>query len=394
LISGAGIAGPALAHWLLLHGFQPTLVERAPRPRAGGYVIDFWGVGYDIVEEMGLLPAVLQAGYQMREVRVVNARGRRISSLDAELFRAATVGRYTSISRGALAGILFASVEKRAEVSFGDAVTALTQSAEGVLVHFERAPARRFDLVVGADGLHSAVRRLTFGDEQRFEKSLGYNVAVFEAQGYRPRDEGVYVAYARPGAQIARFCLRDDRTTFQLVVADRDAVVDGHDSRAVRSYLRERFGGAGWECDRILERLEESEELYFDRVSQIRMPRWSKGRVALVGDAAYAPSLLAGQGAALAIIGAYVLAGELARGGPCERAFARYESRLYAFMRRKQTSAEGVAATFAPRTQIGVTLRNQLMKALALPRVAKLVLRSNLLDRIELPKYGAEQVSD
>jgi 2-polyprenyl-6-methoxyphenol hydroxylase-like FAD-dependent oxidoreductase len=394
LISGAGIAGPALAYWLLQHGFQPTLVERAPRPRTGGYVIDFWGIGYDLVEKMGLLPAVLQAGYQLREVRVVDARGRRISSLDAELFRAATVGRYTSISRGALAGILFAAIEQRAEVLFGDTVAALTQRADGVDVEFEHAPARRFDLVVGADGLHSTVRQLTFGSEQQFEKFLGYNVAVFEAQGYRPRDEDIYVAYARPGRQIARFTLREDRTTFLLINADRDAPVDGRDTRAVRRYLRERFGGAGWECDQILQRLSDTEEVYFDRVSQIRLPHWWKGRVALVGDAAYGPSLLAGQGAALAIIGAYVLAGELARSGDSERAFARYESTLYGFMRRKQAGAEGVGAAFAPRTRLGVLLRNQLMKGLALTGVAKLALRSSLLDRIQLPDYERSRSLD
>ncbi len=391
LISGAGIAGPALAYWLLQHGLQPTLVERAPRPRTGGYIIDFWGLGYDIVEKMGLLPAVLQAGYQLGEVRIVNARGRRVSHLNAEVFRAATVGRYTSISRGELAGILFSAVETRAEVLFNEGVTALAEDAGGVLVSFERSPSRRFDVVVGADGLHSTVRRLTFGPEQRFEKFLGYNVAVFRARGYRPRDEGIYVAYARPGSQIARFSLRDDRTVFLLITADHETQIESHDSEAVRRYLYQRFDSPDWECRQILESLEGCEDLYFDRVSQIRMPHWWKGRVALVGDAAYAPSLLAGQGAALAVIGAYVLAGELSRAGSAEQALARYESVLGPFLRNKQVAAEGVAATFAPRTRLGIFVRNQMVKALGLPLVAKLVLRYNLLDRITLPDYEARR---
>ncbi|HTV24698.1 MAG TPA: FAD-binding domain [Polyangiaceae bacterium] len=388
LISGAGIAGPALAFWLLRHGLSPTLVERAPRPRRGGYIIDCWGVGYDIVEKMGLLPAVLAAGYQLREVRVVNSRGRRVSSMDAAVFRAATVGRYTSIPRGELARILYESLDGRAEVIFGDSISALEPADDGVCVHFEGERSRRFDLVVGADGLHSAVRRLAWGAEQRYEKFLGYNVAAFSLLGYRPREEGVYVAYARPGRQIARFALRGDRTMFLCVVADGSGeAIDAHDPRAIEDYLSRHFAGAGWECDAILRQFATSDDPYLDRVSQIRMPQWSKGCIALLGDAAYAPSLLAGQGAALAIIGAYVLAGELARDDGVKRALARYESELHSFMLKKQMAAQGVAGSFAPKTRLGVILRNQMLRAFALPGVAQLVLRSNLLDRIQLRDY-------
>jgi 2-polyprenyl-6-methoxyphenol hydroxylase-like FAD-dependent oxidoreductase len=223
LISGIGIAGPALAHWLLRHGFAPTLVERAPQLRTGGYVIDFWGAGYDIAEEVGLMPEILRAGYRIREVRLVDARGRRVGGFDADAFRAATLGRFTTLPRGELGRILYGAVAGKAETLFGDSVTCLEEDTDGVRVRFEHGVPRRFDLVIGADGLHSAVRALTFGPESRFEKFLAFVVAAFEIHGYRPRDENVYVAHAVPGRQIARFAMRDDGTMILVVVADGES---------------------------------------------------------------------------------------------------------------------------------------------------------------------------
>ena len=389
LISGLGIAGPALAHWLLRYGFSPTLVERAPAPRAEGYVIDFWGVGYDIVDEMGLLPEVLAAGYQLRELRLVGSRGERVGGFDAGVFGKATNGRYTSLPRGALSAILYRSIAQRVETLFGNSIIALEQDSDGVLAHFERESPRRFDLVVGADGLHSAVRKLVFGEEPAFERSLGYTVAAFETVGYRPRDEDVYVSHAAPGRQVARFSMRDDRTMFLLVVADPQAqAVDPGDTAANRRYIHERFASVQWECPQILAEMDRCDEVYFDRVSQIRMDRWSKGRVALVGDAAFAPSLLAGQGSALAIIGAYVLAGELSRAARPEDAFAAYEATLRPFLVQKQDAAERFASSFAPATQLGISLRNLITKAMGFAPVAKLAIGTTLRDDIELPNYA------
>ena len=209
---------------------------------------------------------------------------------------------------------------------------------------------------MGADGLHSNVRRLTFGAESSFEKFLGYSVAAFEAIGYPQREDDVYVNYSTPGKQVGRLSLRNDRTLFLFVFADeRGDLIDADDTESKRKCLRAQFGDLGWECPQILAAMESCEELYFDRVSQIRMNTWSKGRVGLIGDAAFCPSLLAGQGCALAMIAAYVLAGELGRSrNSPENALLRYQERLRDFMLAKQIAAEKFATSFTPKTRWGL----------------------------------------
>jgi 2-polyprenyl-6-methoxyphenol hydroxylase-like FAD-dependent oxidoreductase len=384
-----GIAGPTLANWVLRFGFAPTIVERAPTLRTEGYMIDFWGAGYDVAVKMGLLDAVTNAGYRVREVRIVDQRGRRAGGFDAEVFRAATRGRFTSLPRGDLSAILAHSIEGHAEVLLGESIVELEQGDDGVLASFERAPARRFDLVIGADGLHSRVRELVFGPEAGFERYLGYTVAAFTIPGYRPRTEDVYFVYAEPGREIMQFAMRNDQTMFLIILVDEDRVeASPNDLAAQKAYLERRCAGMGWECRRILETMAGCDHLYVDRVSQIHMPCWSKHRVALVGDAAFAPSLLAGQGSALAMVGAYVLAGELSRHASPAVAFRRYEHQLRAFVDEKQTAAARLAHSFVPRTRLGIFLRNQITKALVLPSLAKLVLGPSLTDKIALPDFG------
>jgi 2-polyprenyl-6-methoxyphenol hydroxylase-like FAD-dependent oxidoreductase len=390
LISGAGIAGPSLAYWLSVYGVKSTLIERAPQLRTGGYAIDFWGLGFDIAERMGILPDLRRDGYNIKELRIVNAQGRRIGGFNVDIFRQAAHGRYVTIPRADLAKNIYRKVGGRCETIFGDSIAGIQQDTHGVDVAFERAPSRRFDVVIGADGLHSIVRKLTFGEENHCEKFLGYSVAAFEVTGYRPRDEDIYINYSTPGKQVGRLSLRNDRTLFLFVFADeREDVIDSDDTESQREELGTQFGNLGWECPRILAAMESCPELYFDRVSQIRMDTWFKGRVGLIGDAAFCPSLLAGQGSALAMIAAYVLAGELGRtpNSP-EQALTRYQELLYSFMLAKQQAAEKFASSFTPKTRWGLFLRNQITKAFAIPFVAKLVMGGSLLDRIDLPDYS------
>jgi len=387
LISGAGIAGPTLAFWLRMGGFEPTLIERAPALRSGGYVIDFWGLGYDIAERAGLAGDIDRVGYHMRELRVVDDRGGRVAGFGTKVFRELTGGRYVTLGRSDLSRLLFEKVNRTTETIFGNEIVGLEERGDHVRVQLKHGGDRQYDLVVGADGLHSQVRKLAFGPQCRFEKKLGYVVAAFEVQGYRPRDDDVYVMYAQPGRMLGRFTLHDDRTLFLFVFsADCGSLPAGLDQQ--KDLLRTRYAEGKWECPRILDELNHTHELYFDSVSQIRMDRWSKGRVALLGDAAFCVSLLAGQGSALAITSAYVLAGELSRAdGRYEEAFGKYEALLRPYIGNKQRGAERFAAAFAPRTRWGLWFRNQVIRAFAIPELAKLVVGNEIIDRLQLPDY-------
>jgi 2-polyprenyl-6-methoxyphenol hydroxylase-like FAD-dependent oxidoreductase len=389
LISGAGIAGPTLAFWLKAAGLEPTLVERAPALRSGGYVIDFWGRGYDIAERMGLLRDINRVGYHMREMRIVNGRGERVAGFGTRVFDELTGGRFVTLARSDLSRLLFATVENGTKIMFGDEIVALQERWDGVQVQFKHAAECRFDLVIGADGLHSTVRRLTFGAQDRFERRLGYCVAAFEVRGYRPRDDNIYVMYGAPGRMLGRVALHDDRTLFLFVFAVNGKRVPQHmDVPAQKTLLRATFADGQWECGRVLAELDDTPDLYFDHVSQISMENWSKGRIALVGDAAFCPSLLAGQGSALAMTAAYILAGEfVAAGGRHEAAFAGYERLLRGFIESKQRAAAGFAGAFAPRTRFGLFFRNQVVRAFAIPGLARLALGREITDTLQLPDY-------
>ena len=389
LISGAGIGGPTLAFWLQAAGFEPTLIEHAATLRTGGYVIDFWGLGYDIAERMGLAGDIERIGYHIREMRIVDDRGERVTGFGTKIFRELTGGRFVTLGRSDMSRLLFEKIKGTTEVIFDEEIIGLQACADHMGVQFRHAGERRFDLVIGADGLHSNVRRLVFGPQDRFEKQLGYVVAAFEVRGYRPRHEDVYVIYGQPSRMLGRFALHDDRTLFLFVfTADIDPLGPMLDLPAQKAMLRGKFGDGKWECQHILEALDRTQDLYFDRVSQIKMKSWSKGRVALIGDAAFCVSLMAGQGSALAMTAAYVLAGELGKaGGRHEEAFGNYERLLRAYIGSKQKVAERFASTFAPKTRWGLFLRNQVIKAFAIPGLARLAFGRDLIDSLQLPDY-------
>ena len=391
MISGAGIAGPTLAYWLAHYGIQSTIVESAAKLRTGGYIIDFWGAGFEIAERMGLADELRSKGYMLREVRVVDANGKRLASFPAESFARIAQGRYLSLPRGELAASIFGKLGSDVETIFGDSIAGIEQNDKCVRATFESGSEREFDLVVGADGLHSRVRKVVFGEENRFEKYLGIKAAAFEAEGYRPRDELVYVMYTQVGQQIARFSMRDDRTMFFVTFADDDPAIPAN-PEAQKELLRKRFSSSGWESPQILQALEKSGDLYFDRVSQIKMDSrqglWSEGRVTLAGDAAFCISLLGGQGSALAMVAAYILAGQLHRAqGDYAAAFARYQALFGPFIRKKQKAALGFAGTFAPKSKFSLFVRNQMFNLMAIPWVVDWVMGRGFADKIALPRY-------
>jgi 2-polyprenyl-6-methoxyphenol hydroxylase-like FAD-dependent oxidoreductase len=390
VVSGAGIAGPTLAYWLTHTGHDVLLVERAPALRTGGYVVDFWGAGYEIAEKMGLRSRVMDMGYQVREVRFVDRQGRTVGSFSAGVFRGLLNGRFTSLRRSDLSAAISSALTGSVDTIFGDSMTALDERDGGVRVLFEHAPPQQVDLVIGADGLHSRTRQFAFGPESNFEAALGYHVAAFELEGYQPRDELVYVSHAVPGRQISRFAMRGDKTLFLFVFRDEYlAALDTQQALDPTVVLNRVFGDVGWECPQILAALPTVPDVYFDSVSQIRMDHWSHGRTALVGDAAACVSLLAGEGTGLAMAEAYVLAGTLHRhSGDYRQAFAEYERTLLPLLRRKQASAAKFASSFVPKTSVGIAFRNRVTRLLRIPFIAEYFIGRDLRDDLALPDYG------
>ncbi len=389
-INGTGVAGPTLAWWLKRYGHDPVLFEQAPKLRIGVYVIDFWGVGFDVAEKMELLPALYEKGYVMESLRMVNRHGRKTTGLDVGVFRALTNNRYMSIARGDIASTIFLQCEG-VTCRFGVSVTGIEQRADGVTAQLSDGSEERFDLVVGADGLHSHIRTLAFGAQAQFERPLGYYVSAFHLPGYQPRDELVYVTHTVPKRQVARISLRDDLTVFLFIcraeLVDRQPTTES-DEKAV---LRDVFGDMRWEVPRILDRMDEVTDIYFDRVSQIRMDHWTNGRVALLGDAAACASLLAGEGTGLAMTEAYVLAGELQRAaGDHTMAFQNYETKLRQFLAQKQDSALSFAGFLAPKNRLGLVLRDLATNLSTVPLLAKLLVGRTLRDGFALPDYSGK----
>jgi 2-polyprenyl-6-methoxyphenol hydroxylase-like FAD-dependent oxidoreductase len=364
-----------------------VLFEKAPILRTGGYLIDFWGLGYEIAERMGILPTLLRRCYEMERMRMVDGNGREEAAVDVTLMREFLHGRFISLSRADLSDALFGACDG-IPAHFGVSVTAIEQAANGVVATLSDGRSERFDLLVGADGLHSQVRKLIFGSEARFERFLDCYVAAFRISGYPHRDELTYVSHTVPKRQVARVALRHDETLVLFVcragLFDRDP---GPEQQ--RAALRLAFGDMKWEVPALLDQMDEADNLYFDRVSQIHLPNWCSGRVCVLGDAAACPSLLAGEGTGLAMTEAYVLAGEIHRNkGDFVQAFATYESRLRSFVTSKQNGAIWFRGFFAPRTALSLAVRNIALKAISIRSLEKWLVARSLHDDLELPEYA------
>ncbi len=389
-IQGAGIAGTALACWLGKLGHEVLLVERAPKLRTGGFVLNLWGIGYDTLERMGLLQHLLERQHVSDELRMVDRSGRTRGGYPSSVLLKLARGRMATLARTDIAAAIHASLDPRVETLFGDTVTAIDDDGTRVRLSFEQAPAREVDLLIGADGLHSRVRQLVFGPDTRFEYPMGCHVASFEVADYPHRDGSTYVAHTAPGRYVARFPLNDGRMLFFVLLRDEHLAERRIDDLAGRkAAVAAALDGIGWESEAVVQAMDTSGEIYFDSISQIRMDAWTQGRVALLGDAAACPSLIAGEGAGLALAAAYVLAGELHRhGSDCATALARYQSLLKAVIARKQKQAEGLVPSFVPRTALGVRLRDYATLLMRLPVFPRILMGRYFHDEMALPDYG------
>jgi 2-polyprenyl-6-methoxyphenol hydroxylase-like FAD-dependent oxidoreductase len=364
LISGASIAGPALAYWLSRHGFHPTVVEQAPALREGGYKVDIRGVAIDVAERMGILGDIRQASTNMRGVTFVNRANKPIATLPADFLEGRT-DRDDEIMRGDLARILYERTHTTVEYLFGNSITALTQGDDGVKVTFERSAPRTFDLVVGADGLHSNVRALTFGDESQFIRHLGAYISIFSTPNFLHLDHWE-LYYNAPGKLACIYSARENTEARGLFIFNSPPLpYSRHDSRQQKQLLADTFARDEWQIPRLLKTAWNASDFYFDSISLIQMGRWSIDRTVLLGDAAYCASPASGQGTSLALVGAYVLAGELAEAsGDHHTAFARYESMMRGYVKVNQEFGIGAIKGFTPRTRTQVWLQNQMLRML------------------------------
>ncbi|MGV9600123.1 FAD-dependent monooxygenase [Streptosporangium sandarakinum] len=348
LISGASIAGPALAYWLTRYGYAVTVVERAPSLRPGGQAVDFKGEAQlSVLRRMGILEEVRRHQTGGTDQDIVDAAGRRLAVLPGEF-----TGGDVEILRGDLSALLYERTASRCEYVFGDSITSLTETADGVHVTFERGAPRTFDLVVGADGIHSNVRRLAFGPESEYVRFLGYYYALADLGA----DLGAGM-YNEPGRMVS---LGGPKSPAFFVFASPPIDYDRYDVEAQKRILIDAYRGAGWRVPEILTRLPHARELYLDSISRVHIDRYASGRVVLLGDAAYG-NTLGGFGTGLAVVGAYVLAGELALAGGDHRAgFRGYEEKLRGYAK---VAGKGDAGAFlAPPTRGRIRMRNWMFR--------------------------------
>ncbi|RST08679.1 FAD-dependent oxidoreductase [Streptomyces sp. WAC07149] len=345
LISGGSVAGPALAYWLHRHGLTPTIVERAPHLRDGGYAVDFRGEALDALDRMGLLQQIEALDTQMGDATMVDAAGRPYATLPAAIFAGDL-----EVLKGDLTRMLYEATRKDVEYVFGDSIASLDQDENGVHVTFERGAPRRFDLVVGADGLHSRTRALAFGPEEQYVRHLGIYTAIFNLDNYLGLKNTGHL-YAAPGKAANIFTARantEARAAFHFAADHLE--YDRRDTAAHKRIVAERFADEGWEVSRLLKEMDAAQEFFFDSNAQVEMDSWSSGRVVLLGDAGYCAGPTSGRGTSQALIGAYLLAGELAaREGDHTAAFAAYEQQMRPYVAEHQAlGREGAERFFMP----------------------------------------------
>jgi 2-polyprenyl-6-methoxyphenol hydroxylase-like FAD-dependent oxidoreductase len=390
LISGASITGPTLAFWLHQYGFKPTIVEIGQSLRPGGHAVDIRGVAQEVVERMGILDQIRARNVDERGFAGVDKDNKITYTMSVDAFDGKGIVADVEIMRGDLSEILYDATAPYTEYIFGDRITALHQDADGVQVTFASGLVKRFDLVIGADGVHSGVRALAFGADADYVRNLGAYTAYFtvpdpgdlENWFYMYNAPGGLVAAIRPergGAAKAMFSFRTDKLDY-----------DRRDIDSQKRLLANTFGNAGWRSQDLLKAMWEAPDFYFDGICVVNCPKWSKGRVAIVGDAAYCGSPLTGLSTATSIVGAYVLAGELAASpSDHEAAFARYQEEMTPYVKQCKELPPGGVGGYAPMSGFMIRLRAMSMRSMTRwPMRQMLAKQFNKADLITLKQYA------
>lgn len=391
LISGASIAGPAAAYWLHRNGFQPTVVEIAPGLRPGGHAVDIRGVAKSVAEAMGIMPAVRRDSVDERGLAYVDAAGRRLVEMPADAFGGEGIVAEIEIMRGDLSRILYEATEGFTEYIFGDRIAALTQRPDGVDVTFASGATRTFDIVVGADGVHSGVRALAFGPEADYVRHLGAYTAYFTVADPGGDFDNWFLMHNHPGGRVAG--LRPERggtAKAMLSFTSPPLAYDRRDVAQQQRIVAEAMRPVGWRVPGLLAQMAGAPDFYFDTICQVHVDQWWRGRAVLVGDAGYCGSPLAGLGTSLSIVGAYVLAGELgARPDDPAAAFAAYQAEMKDYVAKALELPPGGVKGYAPSSALMIRLRDLSMRMMTRWPMRQLLAKQfQKSDGIVLKDYG------
>lgn len=371
LITGASVAGNAVAGLLGRQGFDVTVVERAPAFRDGGQNVDVRGVGREVLRRMGLERAALEHGTGEEGTAWVDRHGRVAAKAVTAELRGDGPTAEMEILRGDLARLLYEPARQHADFRFGDHVERVEQDEGAATVHFASGRSERFDAVVVAEGVGSSTRDLVFPGENA-PRWMNLAIAYFTI----PRtatDDRMWRWYNAPGGRSVS--LRPDRhgtTRAMLMLHQPPSGEQTWGAARQKAYLRERFADAGWETPRILAAMADTDDFYFEVLRQVRMPRLSRGRVVLTGDAAWCATPIGGIGTTLAVTGAYVLAGEMGRADDVAAAFAAYERTMRPMAEQVHRIPRIVPRLMHPRSRAGIWLLHRVLRAANTPVVQRL----------------------